>query len=1260
MRNNLASHRSRTSARSNRTTASRQYAVETLETRRLLSTFNWTNRNITSDTDSRDNRFDNVFGTKANQAIAVIDAAIAMWQRTIAGFNYGNGTDTYNLTVTMNPADAAGASSTAGSANGGFVGSQNINGKPAVGWMGLGWTSGIAAGTNTAAGWYLDPTPTESSEFQGTFFNAFARGPTTGLGGFDLFTAALHELGHAVGLASTTQTQARSADTGTTDGVSAPASTPPSTLWGYGNNGSLWTEWDSGGATGTASNAQGPQHFAPLNTSAIVGGGTRVGAVALMNPTYTTRSIISDLEADCARLAYGYSISRPSDMGTTYAQLDADGTLRVNTTSLSTATANSDDTITITTTGGLTVVQINPTQRVATIDPLGTIQCSFTASAVQRITINSGSGNDTIRIESAAATISVDTGEGDDNIDLSFNNRNLDSITGGTTVVGGNGSDTLWVYDNNTSTAKTFTVTGAQINRAGFGGVFYGASVDFLNLTTGTAADTVNVEGTFANATSSTPVWLWSAGGAETVNVGRTSDGIRGINANLTINNDPALTTLNINNGPDTGARVWNIDAVENYGYLIGMAPANIYWDNSDISSINLTCGSGVDTGQFVISTETFNLNNAGGDDIIRVGVPAAAGTSLLSGQITIDNAPAHTALTIDDNGYSQIRNITVDEAAGYNTVTGFGSGVLIRFDSNDVSSATIVTGSGNDTVTVPRTDETLNIVNFGGLDGVTIGNATNGVQSITSPVSISGPFGPSIVTINNGADTTARTATLQNATISGNTYSEWTGLAPAPIRYRDQITATVTFGTAVDTVLVRQTQQDLNLTSTGGLDLYTIGGASNGAQSVLGNITLTNPTHHNIITIDDAANTVARNATLDDVTISGAPYGRLTGLAPATINWKYNDTTSISITQGAGADSLAVKRHQKPLTIQGTAGADTVTLGGVAGIGMNAIIAATSVYNTSGATTLVLNDSTDTTATSLNTLIHEMNTLLLGRVTGMSPAPVDYRFGQVNNVRLRTSQGGPNNILVIHETSPLTHVFYDPGAAFETLYVNDDSIGSAALYTDRSVHPNTAYIFDGAAIYQQPGNFVFRGGVQIMSNGVLDISDGAMIYDFDEGNPLDGFREKIIQGYNGGDWLGLGIRSSTAASTPGGTVGYANASDLFSSFPATFMGQSVDDTTVLVRYTPAGNANLDRQVNTLDFNLLAANFGDSGKSFSEGDFDYSGEVDSVDFGILVSQYGKTLPTASATAIPSLSPTPSIFGGAPVEASEDDPILKLV
>jgi len=55
-------------------------------------------------------------------------------------------------------------------------------------------------------------------------------------------------------------------------------------------------------------------------------------------------------------------------------------------------------------------------------------------------------------------------------------------------------------------------------------------------------------------------------------------------------------------------------------------------------------------------------------------------------------------------------------------------------------------------------------------------------------------------------------------------------------------------------------------------------------------------------------------------------------------------------------------------------------------------------------------------------------------------------------------------------------------------------------------------------------------------------------------------------------------------------------------------------------------DASRDRSVDTLDFNLLAANFGSAAVSDFQGDFNFDAIVNSVDFNLLLSAYGKTIP----------------------------------
>ena len=96
--------------------------------------------------------------------------------------------------------------------------------------------------------------------------------------------------------------------------------------------------------------------------------------------------------------------------------------------------------------------------------------------------------------------------------------------------------------------------------------------------------------------------------------------------------------------------------------------------------------------------------------------------------------------------------------------------------------------------------------------------------------------------------------------------------------------------------------------------------------------------------------------------------------------------------------------------------------------------------------------------------------------------------------------------------------------------------------------------------------------------------------------------------------------------------IGYAEQSAL-TTIPAIF-GTLPDSDSVLVRFTRYGDADLNGQVNLLDFNRLAANFNGSGKVWSQGDFNYDGNVNLLDFNRLAANFNQ-----SATGIDG-QPTP--------------------
>jgi autotransporter-associated beta strand protein len=147
---------------------------------------------------------------------------------------------------------------------------------------------------------------------------------------------------------------------------------------------------------------------------------------------------------------------------------------------------------------------------------------------------------------------------------------------------------------------------------------------------------------------------------------------------------------------------------------------------------------------------------------------------------------------------------------------------------------------------------------------------------------------------------------------------------------------------------------------------------------------------------------------------------------------------------------------------------------------------------------------------------------------------------------------------------------------------------------------------------------------LSIASGGMLDIGNNHILVS-DPGGSIDAaIRGYLATGYNGGAWNGTdsgggAIGTSAATGTRYG-VGYADGADAG-------LG-AIGAGTLELKYTLYGDTNLDGTVNSVDFGNLAANFGKSGKVWDQGDFNYDGTVNSVDFGLLAGNFGKSLGSA--------------------------------
>jgi len=258
------------------------------------------------------------------------------------------------------------------------------------------------------------------------------------------------------------------------------------------------------------------------------------------------------------------------------------------------------------------------------------------------------------------------------------------------------------------------------------------AQLSTLFLNTDQGADTVNILATPAGVSTSVNGQnpLFSAHGPDEITVGNAGS-VQQIQGPLSLADDVWYDDITINDSADTMGRTFT------YGQssVIGLAPATISFNQSDIFTITVDAGSGgnnitvadtvvsstntINTGsgnntvivQSVLGGSTLNINGQGGHDSVTVDVSVLTQGSLAGfqsnlGPVSVTNPGGATALTIDASSESSNHSLTI--ASGWEI--GLGSSA-VNYTLGAGSSLDVKTGSGNDafqvnTTSVPTTLE--------------------------------------------------------------------------------------------------------------------------------------------------------------------------------------------------------------------------------------------------------------------------------------------------------------------------------------------------------------------------------------------------------------------------------------------------------------------------------------------------------------------------------------------------------------------------
>jgi hypothetical protein len=226
---------------------------------------------------------------------------------------------------------------------------------------------------------------------------------------------------------------------------------------------------------------------------------------------------------------------------------------------------------------------------------------------------------------------------------------------------------------------------------------------------------------------------------------------------------------------------------------------------------------------------------------------------------------------------------------------------------------------SSHDTVNVSGTTGSLDVspeplLTFPPTGGsvVNVGDDFN-INKIQSVVDVTpGGTGPTTVNINDRYDRNPANPVID--TTLGGEYTEITGLA-APIICASAGCSNINVNTGPATTyiaVVSTTPLGPNgqgvLTVTGDSDPCYVGvGSGSNVQTIQGTLRIRNEPFVNRIYVDDSTDAVPRSVTLQSVIIGNALFGEIDGLAPAAIQYQYNETDYLALYTGPG-DSIDVQ----------------------------------------------------------------------------------------------------------------------------------------------------------------------------------------------------------------------------------------------------------------------------------------------------------------------------------------------------------------
>jgi fibronectin-binding autotransporter adhesin len=189
----------------------------------------------------------------------------------------------------------------------------------------------------------------------------------------------------------------------------------------------------------------------------------------------------------------------------------------------------------------------------------------------------------------------------------------------------------------------------------------------------------------------------------------------------------------------------------------------------------------------------------------------------------------------------------------------------------------------------------------------------------------------------------------------------------------------------------------------------------------------------------------------------------------------------------------------------------------------------------------------------------------------------------------------------------------------------NISAIGSGAVTVDTGATLQFANTFHGTIVLPS---------LTVQSTGIADLAKTDLLINYTGTNPYAATLASMKTAYDSGKWDGVGIRSSALVAGTSLAI-YDNSINT----KTTFDGITATSTSVFIKYTWLGDANLDGIINSSDLAAMSS----TGTTWQTGDFNYDGKVNADDYALFTLGNSESGGANISTTLPEPATTLAIF-----------------